>query len=75
MLEQYENERQKENVTSKEALQSLRDELTNERQWLLREKEKNEQLSIENKMLVGRLEKSNKHLKEIDVKVKRAFST
>jgi len=73
MLEQYENERQKENVTSKEALQSLRDELTKERQWLLREKEKNEQLSIENKMLVGRLEKSNKHLKEIDVKVKRAF--
>ncbi len=73
MLEQYENERQMEKVTSEDALQYLRDELMKERLSLRREKEKNEQLSIENKNLVGRLERSNLHLKEIDVKVKRAF--
>jgi hypothetical protein len=73
IVEQYENERQMDIITREEALHCLRDEIINERASLQREKEKNEQLSTENNILVRRLEKSNLHLMDVEVKVKRAL--
>lgn len=73
IIEQYENERQMDIITREEALHCLRDEIIHERSSLQREKEKSEQLSIENDILARRLEKSNLHLKDVEVKVKRAF--